>query len=180
MAEQPRHIRFMGLNSMVMSAIVFPYWNGDEYVVSSDERIGDAEPVSYGQGGGVGEIAAWLDGDFGFLGVGSEQRVRKSFEAAAPAARGGECVHYGEGHAVLRVGDLFLVFSRWNKNNVALLKQAQIISVLDRYTSFRTVSPRKKDRPPAAFEFEYEAEGEEAVRQFKDAGGDVSRLEDDF
>ncbi|PJL57990.1 hypothetical protein B9Y82_04295 [Stenotrophomonas maltophilia] len=61
-----------------------------------------------------------------------------------------------------------------------MLKQAQIISVLDMYSSFRAVSPRKKDRPPAAFEFEYEAEGEEAVRRFKDAGGDVSRLEDDF
>lgn len=173
-------LMFTGSNSMVISAVVFPYWNGNEYVVSSDEKIAGSEHVSYGQGGGVGAIAAWLDGDFGFLALGSERRVRKSFEAAAPEANGGNCVHYGEGHVVLRVGDLFLVFSRWDRSNVALLSKRQIVNVLDLYSSFRSVSPRKKERPPTPFEFEYEAEGEEAVRRFVDAGGDIGRLEDEL
>ena len=165
---------------MAKCAIMFPYWDGEEYVISNDEKIGDAEPVAYGQGCGVGEIAAWLDGGFGFLGVGSEQHVRKVFESTGPNAEVDGCVHYGEGHAVLRIGDLFLVISRWSRRNSALLSKAQILSVLDLYSSFRSVNLRRKERPPVPFEFEYDAEGEEAVRRFEIAGGDVSMLDDDF
>jgi len=161
-------------------AILFPYWDGEGYVISNDEKIGDSEPVAYGQGCGVGEIAAWLDRDFGFLGVGCEQRARRVFESTAPNAEGGGCVHYGEGHAVLRIGDLFLVVSRWSKGNSALLTKAQILSVLDLYFSFRSVNLRRKERPPVSFDFQYDAEGDEAVRRFEIAGGDVSMLDDDF
>ncbi|HDS1578931.1 TPA: hypothetical protein QEL15_000973 [Stenotrophomonas maltophilia] len=171
---------FSGLNGMVMSAVFFPCWDGDRYVVSCDERVADSGSVAYGQGSGAGEIAAWLEGDFGCLGRGSEQRTRGSFDAVASDAKGGSCVHFGEGHVVLRVRDLFLVFSRWNRNNVALLNKAQIVSVLDLYASFRSVNPRRRERPPAPFEFEFEAEGDDAIRRFVDAGGDVARLKDGF
>lgn len=174
------HIGIVRFSRMAKCAIMFPYWDGEEYVISNDEKIGDAEPVAYGQGCGVGEIAAWLDGGFGFLGVGSEQHVRKVFESTGPNAEVDGCVHYGEGHAVLRIGDLFLVISRWSRRNSALLSKAQILSVLDLYSSFRSVNLRRKERPPVPFEFEYDAEGEEAVRRFEIAGGDVSMLDDDF
>lgn len=105
---------------MVMNAVFSPYWDGDRHVVSCDERVADSDPVAYGQGSGAGEIAAWLEGDFGCLGRGSEQRTRGSFDAVASDAKGGSCVHHGEGHVVHCERDLFLVFSRWNRGSVAL------------------------------------------------------------
>lgn len=73
---------------MAMSAILSPYWDGEEYVISNDEKIGDAEPVTYGKGCGVGEIAAWLDGDFGFLGVGSDNACGRYSNPQPPMPKG--------------------------------------------------------------------------------------------
>ncbi|PSM15326.1 hypothetical protein [Stenotrophomonas maltophilia] len=156
---------------MTIQAVLFPYWTGDCHVPSSEEKIGDAPVVRQGQGPGAGEIAAWLDGDFGFLGRGSELRVRSAFAASVKGDEGSTCVHYGEGHAVLRAGDLFLVHSRWNPQDVVLLMRPQILAVLEGYAAFRSVNPRKRHRPPMPFAIEYEAEGEEAIRWFTQAGG---------
>ena len=60
------------------------------------------------------------------------------------------------------------------------MTKAQILSVLDLYYSFRSVNLRRKERPPVSFEFQYDPEGDEAVRRFEIAGGDVSMLDDDF
>jgi hypothetical protein len=156
---------------MTIQAVLFPYWTGDCHVPSSEEKIGDAQVVHHGQGSGAGEIAAWLDGGFGFLGRGSELRVRSAFAASVKGDEASTCVHHGEGHAVLRAGDLFLLHSRWSPQDVVLLTRPQILAVLEGYAAFRSVNPRKKHRPPMPFAIEYEAEGEEAIRWFTQAGG---------
>ncbi|HDX0836455.1 TPA: hypothetical protein ACOFC4_000817 [Stenotrophomonas maltophilia] len=156
---------------MVVHAVLYPYWNGDSHVPSSKEKIGDSLVVCHGQGRGAGEIAAWLDADFGSLGRGSELRARSAFAVPAGCVEGSIRVHHGEGHAVLRAGDLFLVYSRWNPQHVALLTQSQILAVLESYGEFRSMNPRKKHRPPMPFTIQYEAEGEDAIRRFTQAGG---------
>lgn len=156
---------------MTIQADLFPYWTGDCHVPSSEEKIGDASVVHHGQGRGVGEIAARLDGDFGHLGRDSELRTRSAFAAPTNGGESSACVHCGEGHAVLRVADFFLVYSRWNSQDVFLLTRPQILVVLEGYAAFRSMNPRKKHRPPMPFAIEYEAENEEAIRWFTQAGG---------
>jgi len=156
---------------MTIHAVLFPYWTGDCHVPSGEEKIGDAPVVHHGQGRGAGEIAAWLDGDFGHLGRGSELRARSAFAAPTNGDEGSACVRYGEGHAVLRAADFFLVHSRWNTRDVVLLTRPQILAVLEGYAVFRSMNPRKKHRPPMPFAIEYEAEDEEAIRRFTQVGG---------
>lgn len=163
---------------MTIGGIVFPYWDDDdgEYHVSMDEKVGDASVVRGGQGIGMAGICGWLDGEMRILGKGAERMVREDVEKCADTTPREEVVHFGEGYVVLYLNGLFLILFRYDNRIVVLLKKEQFLSVLDGYGEFTRMSVTKKHRPPLPFEVEYEAEGEEAIRIFQQAGGCVSKF----